>query len=78
MRQTILMVHSLLHLPALATAGATAVRALTYKEASLPGTGALTGFIGVVLEISLVLSLIGIVVSVVARMARGAGGGDES
>ncbi|MHB1772287.1 MAG: hypothetical protein ACYCST_11190 [Acidimicrobiales bacterium] len=39
MRQTILMVHSLLHLPALATAGATAVRALTYKEAPLLSRG---------------------------------------
>jgi len=78
MRQQIHMVQFLLHLPALAAAGATAVRTLTYKEASLPGTQILTGFVGAILEVSLVLSLVGIVVSVVAQIVRSTREGDES
>ena len=78
MRQQIHMVHLLLHLPALATAGATAVRALAYKEASLPGTASLTGLLGAILEVTLVLSVIGIVISAAAHVARITRGDDNS
>jgi len=72
------MVQLLLHLPALATTGAAAVRALSYKEASLPGTEALTGFVGTILEVCLVLILVGIALSAVVQVARMARGRDES